>query len=657
MEMRNLFGGKDSRFFSVCLIVLAFLLPQTVSAAEYCAANSAIEQVPFFIGQSFLDIFNRLPGGDGQTYWISRLEGLNISSCKSASPAFSAGACEWNNNAQVVLLFLSSPESISKNGNLASNSAFVTTLYQLLLRRAPDAEGLKSHLSSLSSGGTRLSVATSFLSSTEYRHRFACTANGNSNPSCRGAEAVDPVPSFVVQIGKDILGGPPDAASQASWTNEVTSKQAGMCKNSSATAFSGCDHVIEAQMIMDVFNGSAYQKSHPPIADNKAFVTALYQRLLQRAPDAAGLQFHTNYLNQTNDRLGTIYAFLTGSEYRQRFACFAGSRDQVNLGFNGHPLTQPAYSDSGISFDEQITLVKEAAGRWYRIDVVAPSTGADFSKMDLLLSRAQAHGVQLLPILGPMVDRGHDDLATIYRKSHDMAFSFVSRYKDSIHVWELSNEQDVYSMHKLGDPGWIPGASGGEQITDYDPQRYAIAAAVLRGLADGVRAADSNALRVINFGGWLHIGFLQRIENDGIPYDIVGLHWYQGMGEMTCVGEALPCPTTLKHFNVVQRLQTITHGKPIWITETNYSPVASKSVEMNTATEGNYLTSSLQRYVNSPAVYPFQTIMIYELLDEPNLPGQEAQAGLFSVTPSERGRYALGPAKLDYRSLKSLFGQ
>ena len=657
METFGLFSGRSSQFFLVSLMLLVFLAPQTVFAAESCAANSAIDQVPYFIGQSFLDILNRVPGGEGQTFWISRLEGLNTSSCRSANPTFSGGTCEWNSAAQVVLELLNSPESISRNGNLSSNNAFVTALYQLFLRRAPDAGGLQSNLSALASRATRASIVAGFLSSAEYRHRFVCTANGNSNPSCRGAESVDPVSAFVAQTGKDILGSLPDAASQASWTNDITSKQAGMCKNPSATAFSVCDRVIEAQMIMDVFNGSAYQKSHPSIADNKAFVTALYQHLLQRAPDAAGLQSYTNYLSQTNDRVGAVYAFITSDEYRQRFACYAGSRDRVNLGFTGHPLTQPAYSDSGISFDEQTALVKDAGGLWYRFDVVAPSTGADFTKMDLLLGRAQAHGVQLLPILLPMVDRGHDDLTTIYRKSRDMAFNFVSRYKASIHVWELSNEQDVYTFHKVGDAGWVPGASGGEQITDYDPQRYAIAAAVLRGLADGVRAADSDALRVINFGGWLHIGFLQRIENDGIPYDILALHWYQGMGEMTCVGEGAPCPATLKHFNVVQRMQAITHGKPLWITETNYSPVTSKSVEANTATEATYLPSALQKYVNSPRVYPFQTIIIYELLDEPNLPGQEAQAGVYSVTPAGQGRYALGAAKVESRSLRNVFGQ
>jgi len=641
-------------------IVLVFLSSKPVFAAAYCSADSAIDQVPFFVGQTFLDILNRTPGGEGQTFWISKLEGLNASTCRSARPAFSAGGCEWNNDAQITLEILSSPESVSKNGNLTSNSAFVNALYQLLLRRAPEAEGLKSHMSSLNSGASRVSVVASFLSSPEYRHRFACMANGTSNPSCRGAEVVDPIPAFVSQTSQDILGHSLDGASQASWTSRVTSNQSAMCKNPSATAFSACDYVIEAQTIMEFFDGSAYRNSNPPIADNKAFAIALYQHLLHRAPDPGGLQFHVNYLNETNDRLGTIYAFLTANEYRQRFTCYAGSRDRANLGFTGHPLTQAVYSDSGgVSFDQQVTLVKDAGAEWYRFDVNAPSTGMDFTKMDLLVSRAQAHGVQLLPILMPVIDRQHDDLATIYRKSHDAAFNFVNRYKTSIHVWELSNEQDVYSIHKTGDPGWSQPTPNGDQLTDYDLHRYAIAVALLRGLADGVRAADSNALRVINFGGWLHTAFLQKIENDAIPYEIAGLHWYQGMGEMTCPGHPAPCPTNPQHPSVIQLMQTITHDKPVWVTETNYTPLSSNSVQANIAMKENYLVSSLQKYLSSPAAYPFQTIFVYELLDEPNLPSDvtQTQMGAFSVTPSAGGGYALGSAKPEYRSLKGLFGR
>jgi hypothetical protein len=649
----KLSAGRNFRRFVVGPVILAFLLSPAVFAAGFCSGGSAIEQVPFFVGQSYYDIFDRVPDGPGERNWIGQLESLNTRACKSANPVFSAGSCEWNNAAQVALAFLDSAEFTSKNGSLTSNDAFVTALYKTLLRRNPDNPGLRSHVSTLSSGGTRLGMVLAFLTSEEYRHRFTCTATGTSNPSCRGAASVDPVPAFVAQTHRDLLGREPDSASLASWTTYMTSHQVALCQNVSATAFSACDRVVEVQMIMDALNGSAYQKSNPPIADNKAFVTALYKHLLQRAPAEAGLQSHLTYLDQTNDRLGTIYRFLTGDEYRKRFSCYAGDRDHMNLGITGHPINQPAYSDAdGVSYDEQLTQVRNAGAQWYRFDVGAtsgPDTGGDFAKMDVLVSKAQSHGVHLLPILFPSVDLAHDTPVAIYSKSYDGAFKFVTRYKSSIHVWELSNERDIYSL----------AGGGGEQINEYNPQKYAAVAAMLRGLSEGVRAADGNALRVINFAGWLHTGFFQRLEDDQVPYDIAGIHWYQTMGEITCPGQTLPCPANPQHFNVVQRVQKITNGKPIWVTETNYTPLPANSPEMNISRKEKYLAAVLQTYLGSPAVYPFQTVMVYELLDEPNFQSDvtQSQMGMFSVAPSAGRKYALGAPKPEYHILRNLSGR
>ena len=190
--------GRSGRLaFTAGSIILALLFSQMVFAAEFCSGNSAIDEVPFFIGQSYRDILNRDPDVAGQRYWITALEDLNTRNCKSADPAFSVGNCEWNNNAQITVGFLGGSESVSRNGALTSNEAFVTALYEVLLRRAPDEPGMKSHLSVLGSGGTRLNVVLAFLSSDEYRRRFTCTAIGTSNLSCRGVESVDTVPSFV----------------------------------------------------------------------------------------------------------------------------------------------------------------------------------------------------------------------------------------------------------------------------------------------------------------------------------------------------------------------------------------------------------------------------------------------------------------------------
>jgi len=379
----------------------------------------------------------------------------------------------------------------------------------------------------------------------------------------------------------------------------------------------------------------------------------------------------------------------------------------IGLGINGHPVSQVAYSNSmGVNYAEQINLLQSAGAQWYRFDLAVSATaltpipifgkkftiptannGQNFEQLDLLLALAQAKGIQLLPVLIPNIDRTDQSpagLKTIYNKSLSAAYNFVSRYKNSIHVWELSNEEDNNCLISY------PGAGNGDQISDYniytDPivkgkngnptptsvNSYLVTWAVLKGLSDGVHQADPTALRIIDFAGWLHTEFLQLLQQTDpnnnpplytpVPYDIVGVHWYGGMGEITCPGQSLPCTPPIQHFNVIQRIQTITSGKPMWMTETNYTPIVSDPGANITAEEA-YLPTTLQTYLNSPATYPFQNVFVYELLDEPalanpNFPNDhadQAQMGLYQDTLSSTGHTTVGAPKPAYLSVQKLF--
>ncbi len=509
----------------VCRTVLGLSLmlwPLSFLPAEVCPGNSSIDQVPVFVDQAYSDVLGRTPDPNGREYHIRDLRESDQRLCRSADPNVAVSECEWKNNARLVMEFLGSPEASSKIGPLDSNKDFVAGLYHVLLRRAPDAGGLNSHLATLSSTGDRLSLVLDFLLSAEYRNRFSCTT--------------------------------------------------------------------------------------PTLA---------------------------------------------------RSAEFTGPRGHTQLGVNGHPLTKAVYSnEKGVSYEEQFTALKDLGAQWYRFDVGVPPTGPDTAKMDPLVKAAKAHDIRLLPVIFPSIDRDHDDLSTIYKKSYDGAFKMASQYKSYIQVWELSNEQDIYSAHKAGDPGWNRSGNDGDQPSDYSPTRFAIVAAMMRGLSEGVRAADPSARRIINFAGWLHTGFFQLLEDNAVPYDIVGVHWYQDMGEITCPGQPYPCPARPQHFNVIARVEKITHSKPMWVTETNYSPLPNASPEMNVSRKENYLVPTLQRYLSS-SVYPFEAVFIYELLDEPDVGGgaKETQMGFFSVKRRSDGGYSVAGPKPTYKAVQRLYQQ
>lgn len=359
----------------------------------------------------------------------------------------------------------------------------------------------------------------------------------------------------------------------------------------------------------------------------------------------------------------------------------------VTFGVNGHPFSQSVYSrPNGIGFATQIKLIKNAGFRWYRFDLPVQTEPSDrrikqelplpplpvrrsqacedtqtgSSDFDELVEIATACEINLLPVLMPAVNRDIDSISELYNESFVAAFKVVRRYKSVIHVWELSNEEDVFSIMKYGAQGsnGIYPAPNGDLANEYYAPWLAISEAIIRGLADGARAADPQCQRIVNFG-WIHSGFIQNLENDVVPFDIVGVHWYAdttlepySMGDITCPGQLFPCPTHLLFFNLVQRLQQITNNKPIWLTENGYVGNVNNKASENLSLEDAYLPFAMQNYMNHPETYPFPVVLIYELLDESVF--ASTQSGLFWDTTLPDGRVKLVGPKPIYQSIQNL---
>lgn len=348
------------------------------------------------------------------------------------------------------------------------------------------------------------------------------------------------------------------------------------------------------------------------------------------------------------------------------------SRAQM-LGVNGHPFDSKEYNDStGVPYWQQIKLVRQLGLKWYRVNVPVWPTGNDFSKMDKLLRLAEGNHVQLLPVIIPQIGLA-DSLSAIQQNAYQAAVGIVSHYQGRIHIWELENEQDVFSNYVYEDicgsaisSSCVPklcqgalctydttgqllypfGSPNGESPIDFQPQRLAIAEALLMGLGQGVHDADPTAQRIIDFA-WIHFGFLQAVLSANIPFDIVGIHWYQNMGEITCPAQSLPCPTNQLNPSVVTAVQNMT-SKPIWMTELGYypyNPVPGSSA--NRVMEEQYTSSTLQSYLMNPQVYPFRAILIYELLDLVTAwdNGNSSQYGIYTTRLTSDGLVSVDAMK------------
>jgi hypothetical protein len=260
-----------------------------------------------------------------------------------------------------------------------------------------------------------------------------------------------------------------------------------------------------------------------------------------------------------------------------------------------------------------------------------------------LVDTATTRGVAVLPVLLPPLDLASESAGDLKRKSAQFAEAFVRRFPQ-IEVWELGNELENYAIlqpcETMDDGRKYPcewGPAGGVTALEYYGPRYAKVAAVLGGLAEGVRAASATAKRAIGSAGWGHLGIFERLKQDGIPWEITVWHWYDGDPEPS--------------FKALAQ-----YGKPIWVTEVNH-PFGSQRDGEDGQARGLAEKMALLRKL--APTYGIQAAHVYELLDETYwAPSFEAFMGLIRLdrTPDGKG-WMLGSPKPAFYSYRDAAAQ
>lgn len=291
------------------------------------------------------------------------------------------------------------------------------------------------------------------------------------------------------------------------------------------------------------------------------------------------------------------------------------SRAEFIWGVNGHPLI----SYPGVSIEQQVTYLRELGVSSYRVDVKAPES---FPRLRQLVVAARQFDIDILPVLTPAVDLNKEDVDHIYAISHRLALEAAIHFNGEIPVWELGNELEGFAIlmpcEKKDDGTQYPcewGPAGGVTALEYHGPRWAKASAVLRGLADGIKAAGVSARVAMGTAGWGHTGAFERMRADGLDWDISVWHMYGEDPEWA-----------LK--------ELAKYGKPIWITEFNH-PNGSMNGEQAQA-EG--LSKWISRIEHLSRSYDIEAAHIYELMDETYwAPSYEAFMGLVRLEKEGHG--------------------
>jgi len=289
-------------------------------------------------------------------------------------------------------------------------------------------------------------------------------------------------------------------------------------------------------------------------------------------------------------------------------AAEGGTPSPIVWGVNGHPVV--AYRS--LPVEAQLDLVKALGFRSYRVDLYET---AQKDALDELVEQGRRRGVTILPILIPDPMKASDE-RDAYNAGFTIAHDFAMRFKGRVPAWELGNEYD----------NAVGMSSDGADPAQFPTSRYLKARGVIRGMLDGIRAADPAALRAVDNAGWCHYGFLRRLREDGVEWDITAQHWYSDQGDMenaACGCGTIASAIRMCHTNIFEILKGF--GKPIWITEFNDNSPPSPEKPRVAA---EWLVRQMARFNAVAARYGITAAHVYELLDQPELEAAERHYGV-----------------------------
>ncbi len=273
---------------------------------------------------------------------------------------------------------------------------------------------------------------------------------------------------------------------------------------------------------------------------------------------------------------------------------------EVDFGVNGHPLNPGSYAE--VSLEKQISALKTIGFTTYRVNI-NPAHSDKFDRISELISLANREHIRILPVI-VLPPKQYSDESAAYDAAR-AAVNELARKFQSIGIWELGNEYDLYCVK--------PGANGASP-NDYDPAKYAVVRGLIRGMLAGLHEANPSARSIVQTTQHtptsLDSGFLEKLIQDGIAFDITGYHYYSRDGRV---------PSAANGRNSLEVLHEQFH-KPVWITEFDESSISSQlGPNSDPKEQGRALQHALHEIAAEADRYDVIGADIYELLDQPEL--------------------------------------
>ena len=243
--------------------------------------------------------------------------------------------------ATLAASFVGSAEFQTTYGAL-SNAQFVTLLYGNVLNRTPDAAGLAAWGAQLNAGGSRAGVLAGFSESAEYQ------AGTDLSSRVFGVSGLDaPLFGQVFRLYVATLGRQPDVAGFAGWVAALAGGQ------------------TLAAITANFVNAIEFKATYGVLVSNNQFVTLLYNNVLHRAPDAAGLAAWSSQLNAGASRASVVNGFSESAEGQALSAAPLLAFMRTGM---------PAWADSLDGGAGNDVLFGGAGADTFRLDLNAPGS-------------------------------------------------------------------------------------------------------------------------------------------------------------------------------------------------------------------------------------------------------------------------------------------
>ena len=232
--------------------------------------------------------------------------------------------------AQVAAGFVLSEEFVNQN---VTNEAFIDILYRTCMNREGDAAGKQNWLECLQTGFSRTYVLRGFMESREFSE--ICDLFGIERGTITLTENRDKnedITRFVSRCYQVFLERLPDEGGLNDWTGQVL-----------ANPYKGQNVPYGF-----VFSQEMNNKNH----SNEMFVTLLYRGILNREPDSAGLADWVSQLESGKSKIAVYKGFVCSQEFQGLLAEYGLPFDQIQLSLELTEAQREAISENVQAGDE-----------------------------------------------------------------------------------------------------------------------------------------------------------------------------------------------------------------------------------------------------------------------------------------------------------------